>query len=127
MVHMFSRIAAVTGGRSAAAQPLFEALAAEWRAAGTKIAGVIAEPHGPLDRTCTAGVLRDINSGGAYQIHLETPPAGTSCDIDAAGVRSACAAVLKSPSLPHHRNRKRQLPLQEQLGESPQTHIGEIS
>lgn len=90
------RIAAVTGGRSAVAQPLFEVLVAEWRAAGTKIAGVIAEPHGPMDRTCTAGVLREIISGEAYQIHLDMPPVGTSCDIDAGGVESACASVLES-------------------------------
>lgn len=95
-LQMPSRIAAVTGGRSAAAQPLFAALVAEWRAAGTKIAGVFAEPHGASDRTCTAGVLRDINSGEPYQIHFDTPPSGTSCDIDAAGVQSACAAVLES-------------------------------
>ena len=96
MERMPVRIAAVTGGRSAAAQPLLTTLVAEWRAAGIKIAGVIAEPHGPLDRTCTAGVLRDIISCEPYQIYLETPAAGASCDIDADGVQSACAAVLKS-------------------------------
>lgn len=90
------RIAAVTGGRSAAAQPLFAALVAGWQAEGTKVAGVIAEPHGPMDRTCTAGVLRDIISGEAFQIHLDAPPAGTSCDIDAAGVESACQSVLEN-------------------------------
>jgi len=96
MEHTPSRIAAVTGGRSATAQPLLARLIAEWRTEGATIAGVIAEPHGPLDRTCTAGVLRDINSGLPYQIHLEEPPAGASCDIDAAGVESACAAVLEN-------------------------------
>jgi Cyanate lyase C-terminal domain/Protein of unknown function (DUF2478) len=55
---------------------------------------VIGEPHGPSDRTCTAGILRDIVSGKPYQIHLETPPNHTSCDIDAAGVETACAAVI---------------------------------
>lgn len=96
MEHRPSRIAVVTGGRSVAVQPLFARLAAEWLAEGAKIAGVIAEPHGPLDRTCTAGVLRNISSRKSFQIHLETPPAGTSCDIDAAGVASACAAVLEN-------------------------------
>src|SRR5262245_10950641 len=44
--------------------------------------------------TCTAGILRDIVSGLPYQIHLETPPDHATCDIDAAGVESACAAVI---------------------------------
>lgn len=95
VAHVPNRIAAVTGGRSAAAQPLFAALVAEWRAGGTKVAGVIAEPHGALDRTCTAGNLREINSNETYQIHLETPPVGTSCDIDAAGVEAAGRGVLR--------------------------------
>jgi hypothetical protein len=55
---------------------------------------MIGEPHGRSDRTCTAGVLRDIVSGKPYQIHLDTPPNNTSCDIDAAGVETACAAVI---------------------------------
>lgn len=91
---MPSRIAAVTGGQSAAVQPLFAALVTEWRAGGTKVAGVLSEPDGASDRTCTAGFLREINSGEAYQIHLETPPVGTSCDIDAAGVETAGRDVL---------------------------------
>ena len=37
------------------------------------------------------------------------------------------AARSSHPPLPHPRNRKRQLPLQEQLGEGRQTHKGEIS
>ncbi|WP_281806563.1 DUF2478 domain-containing protein [Methylocystis echinoides] len=94
VAYMRNRIAAVTGGRSAVVQPLFAALVAEWRAGGTKIAGALSEPDGASDRTCTAGFLREINSGEAYQIHLETPPVGTSCDIDAAGVETAGRDVL---------------------------------
>ena len=63
-------------------------------ALGVKVVGVLGEPHGPSDRTCTAGILRDIVSGKPYQIHLETPPNHTKCDIDAAGVETACAAVI---------------------------------
>src|ERR1700677_5388697 len=37
----------------------------------------------------------------------------------------AGAAQPSHPPLPHPRNRKRQLPLQEQLGETRQTHQGE--
>ncbi|MEK4031719.1 DUF2478 domain-containing protein [Methylocystis sp. IM3] len=96
MARATDKIAAVVGANSAITQSLFVTLVAEWQASGTKIAGVIAEPHGPSDRTCTAGLLRDITSGATYQIHLDAPPVGTSCDIDAAGVESACAAVLKA-------------------------------
>ena len=94
VAYMRSRIAAVSGGQSAAVQPLFAALVAEWRAGGTKVAGVLSELDGASDRTCTAGFLREINSGEAYQIHLETRPVGTSCDIDAAGVETAGRGVL---------------------------------
>jgi nucleoside-triphosphatase THEP1 len=94
MASAMSKIAAVMGVRSATVQPLFAALVADWRAAGAAVAGVIAEPHGPESRVCTAGVLRDIITGEPYQIHLETPPQGRSCDIDAGGVEDACKAVL---------------------------------
>jgi nucleoside-triphosphatase THEP1 len=73
---------------------LFAALVAEWRARGTKIAGVLSEADDASDRTCTAGFLREINLGEAYQIHLEAPPVGTSCDIDAVGVETAGRDVL---------------------------------
>src|ERR1700722_9929475 len=38
-----------------------------------------------------------------------------------------CVARPPHPSLSHSRNRKRQLPLQEQLSESRQNHQGEIA
>ena len=88
------KIAAVIGADSVTTQALFAAMVTDWRALGAKVVGVIGEPHGPSDRTCTAGILRDIVSGKPYQIHLDTPPNHTSCDIDAAGVETACAAVI---------------------------------
>ena len=88
------KIAAVVGANSVTTQALFAAMVTDWRALGAKVVGVIGEPHGPSDRTCTAGILRDIVSGKPYQIHLDTPPNHTSCDIDAAGVEIACAAII---------------------------------
>jgi nucleoside-triphosphatase THEP1 len=88
------RIAAVVGADSVTTKALFAAMVTNWRALGAKVVGMIGEPHGRSDRTCTAGVLRDIVSGKPYQIHLDTPPNNTSCDIDAAGVETACAAVI---------------------------------
>jgi nucleoside-triphosphatase THEP1 len=94
MTRTAGRIAAVAGADSATTQALFASVVSDWRALGAKVVGVIGEPHGHSDRTCTAGIFRDIVSGKPYQIHLETPPNHTSCDIDAEGVESACAAVI---------------------------------
>jgi len=88
------RIAAVVGADSVTAQALLAAMINDWRALGAKVVGLIEEPHGHSDRTCTAGILRDIVSGKPYQMHFETPPNHTACDIDAAGVETACAAVI---------------------------------
>ncbi len=88
------RIATVVGGDGAAIQALLATAAAGWRAAGVKVVGVIAEAHGLPERSCSAGVLRDVVSGASYPIYLETVPSHTSCHLDAAGVEAACASVL---------------------------------
>jgi hypothetical protein len=59
-----------------------------------RVAGVIAEAHNLPNRAWSAGFLRDIGSGKAYSMFLETPPSGTSYHLYAAGVEGACAAVL---------------------------------
>jgi hypothetical protein len=89
-----ARTATVLGDDSAAIQQLFVSVVAKWRAAGIHAVGVISQAHGLPDRTCSAGVLRDIVSGDPYPIFLETLPEGTSCHLDAAGVENACASVL---------------------------------
>lgn len=88
------RIATVVGDDGSAIQALLAATAAGWCAAGVKVVGVIAEAHGMPERSCTAGVLRDIVSGASYPIYLETVPSHTSCHLDTAGVDAACASVL---------------------------------
>jgi Protein of unknown function (DUF2478) len=80
-------IAAVVGADSVSTQALFAAIVTGWRALGTKVVGVIGEPHGLSGCTCTAGILRDIVSGKPHQIRLETPPNHTSCE-------TACVAVI---------------------------------
>jgi hypothetical protein len=87
------RIATVVGADSAAIQALLATAAAQWRAAGVKVAGVTAETHGLPDRTCSAGLLRDVVSGTPFPIYLEIPPSDTSCHLDADGVEAACAAT----------------------------------
>lgn len=94
MMPATSKTAAVVRTDDTTSQALFAAAVADWRAAGAKVVGVISEAHGLPDRTCRAGVLRDIVSGRPYQIYLETAPSQTSCHLDAAGVDAACAELL---------------------------------
>ncbi len=88
------RFATLGGADNPALQALLAAIAAEWQAAGLRVAGVIAEAHNLPDRACSAGFLREIGSGKTYSMFLEAPPSGTSCHLDAKGVEAACAAVL---------------------------------
>jgi hypothetical protein len=94
MAAMQGRIASVVGADSATVLALFAAVVADWRASGERVGGVLAEPHDLRDRTCAAGVLRNIVSGRTFRMYLETPPSGTSCHLDASGVQAACADIL---------------------------------
>lgn len=89
-----SRIAAIVDADGAPTQALLNDAVAAWRAAGLKVGGVIAETHGIPDRTCGAGLLRDIASGKPYKIYLDTTPSNTSCHLDAAGVEAASSGLL---------------------------------
>lgn len=84
----------VRGADGQDVQALLATVVADGRAAGASVVGVIAEAHGLPDRTCSAGILRDIVSGSPSQIYLESAPAGTSCHLDASGVEAACSLVL---------------------------------
>jgi hypothetical protein len=88
------QIAAIVGADSTTTQALLSSIVAAWRSSGIKVSGVIAETHGIPDRTCGAGILRDIVSGKPYQIYLETAPSNTSCHLDASGVEAASAGLL---------------------------------
>ncbi len=88
------RIAVLGGADGPTLQALLAAAATEWKNAGLRVAGVVAEAHNLPDRTCSAGYLRDVGSGKPYSMFLETPPAETSCHLDATGVEGACTAVL---------------------------------
>lgn len=90
-MHRFAVLGGADGPRL---QALLSAAIDEWKAAGLRVAAVIAEAHNLPNRTCSAGFLRDVSSGKAYSMFLEAPPAGTSCHLDATGVEGACAALL---------------------------------
>lgn len=89
-----SPIAVVGGIESSKLQELLSSFAAECRSRGLKVAGVIAEAHGLPDRTCSAGILRNIASKEGFPIYLADSPAGTSCHLDSRGVDAACASLL---------------------------------
>lgn len=94
MISTAGKMAAIVGSDGAAVQETLAEIVADWRAAGVRIAGVLAEPHGLPDRVCGAGFLRDIASGNPYPIYLDSPQSRGSCHLDAAGVARACASVL---------------------------------
>ena len=94
MTPLTGRIVAIAGDDGAKAQSLLTEMAAEWSAAGVKIAGVIAEGHGLAGRACGAGFLREIGSGKAHTIYLDVPSSGTSCHLDATGVADAGMAII---------------------------------
>ncbi len=94
MAPLASRIAVVQGADSESIQKLLAATVADWRAHGIRAAGVTALARGLPDRTCNAGILRDISSNDQFPIYLETAPPGTSCHLDAKGVEAACASII---------------------------------
>ncbi|MBU6456222.1 MAG: DUF2478 domain-containing protein [Bradyrhizobium sp.] len=94
MISAVPAIAAVIGADSQFVQTLFATVVADWRAAGVKVVGVIAETHGLADRSCSAGFLRDIATGKLFSIYLETAPSHTSCHLDADGVNAASASLM---------------------------------
>ncbi len=55
---------------------------------------MIAQAHGLPDRTCSAGILHDIGTGGQFSIYLEIPSVDTSCHLNGKGVEAACASVI---------------------------------
>lgn len=95
MAETDAHIARVDGADSATVQDLFVEAIARWRSAGVQVAGLVEETHGLADRTCNAGILRDVVSGRSYSIYLEIPPRDRTCHIDAKGAEMAGAAVLE--------------------------------
>ncbi|MGO4558262.1 DUF2478 domain-containing protein [Mesorhizobium sp. 2RAF21] len=86
-------IAVVSNTQGTDTQSLLAGAAARWHEKGVKVVGVLAE-DGDVPGKCSAGFLRDIASGRRYVIALEAPPTGTTCHLDASGVKNACAGVI---------------------------------
>jgi hypothetical protein len=86
-------IAVIANREGQDSQALLSRAAIDWQDAGMHVVGVLAEDNN-AEGTCSAGYLRDIASGGRYSVHLDKPPTGTSCHLDAAGMDHACAGLL---------------------------------
>ncbi len=94
MTDAVAKIAVVAGSDDTTTQTLLAEMAADWRAAGTNVVGVIAEPHGLADRTCGAGILRDVAYGSAYPMFRDAVAKPDACHLDATGATDACAAII---------------------------------
>ena len=88
-----SRIAVIANHEGLDSQALLSNVAAEWRASGIKVVGVLAQ-NNEVEGECSAGFVRDIASGRLFSIHLDAPPPGKTCHLDAVGMEDAGAGLL---------------------------------
>lgn len=87
-------IAAIVGAESAVIQKLLAEAVSDWRRAGVRVCGLVEEAHGLTGRSCTSGLLRNLETGNVFAMYLDEPPAHTSCHLDELGVVEACASVV---------------------------------
>lgn len=88
-----SRIAVIANHEGLDSQALLSKVAAEWRASGVKVVGVLAE-NNEVAGECSAGFVRDIASGRLFSVHLDAPPPGKTCHLDALGMEDAGSGLL---------------------------------
>lgn len=87
-----NKMAVIANREGLDSQALLRNAVAAWRQAGLCVVGVLAEDN-QGDGICSAGLVRDIASGQAFSIELESPPGGTSCHLDASGLEHASACL----------------------------------
>ncbi|MEW6630173.1 MAG: DUF2478 domain-containing protein [Pseudomonadota bacterium] len=87
-------IAAIVCAESTVIQKLLAAAVLDWRWAGLKVCGLVEEAHGLTGRSCSSGLLRNVETGNIFAMYLDEPPAHTSCTLDELGVVNACASVV---------------------------------
>lgn len=88
-----SNIAVIANREGLDSQVLLAKLAADWRASGAKVVGVLAE-NNEVAGECSAGFVRDIASGRQFSVHLDAPPPGKTCHLDAVGMEDAGSGLL---------------------------------
>jgi hypothetical protein len=89
-----ARIAVVRGAPNAIIQGIFESLADRW-SRSARLAGVLAEHHGLVDRACSAGFLHSILTGERFPIFQDLGPGSTTCHLDGSAMLSATEAVRR--------------------------------
>jgi hypothetical protein len=94
MASSVETIAVVRGPSSAAVQELFRTLVDRWQPS-VRVAGLIAESHGLVDRACSAGFLRNIATAERFSIFEDKGPGSTACHLDGAGALTAAEAVRR--------------------------------
>lgn len=87
-------IAAIVGAESPVIQRLLADIVADWQRAGMKVCGVVEEAHGLTGRSCSSGLLRNLQTGNIFPMYLDEPPAHTSCHLDELGVVNAGASIV---------------------------------
>lgn len=88
-----SNIAVIANHEGLDSQALLSRVTAGWLASGTRVVGVLAQ-NNEVAGACSAGFVRDIASGRLFSIHLDAPPAGKMCHLDASGMDDAGACLL---------------------------------
>jgi nucleoside-triphosphatase THEP1 len=88
-----SNIAVIANHEGLDSQALLSKMAAEWLASGIKVVGVLAQ-YSEVVGACSAGFVRDIATGRLVSIHLDAPPAGKTCHLDASGMEEAGSGLL---------------------------------
>lgn len=88
-----SNIAAIANHEGLDSQALLSRMAADWRASGIRVVGILAQ-NNDVPGECSAGFVRDIASGKQFSIHLDAPLAGHTCHLDAAGMEDAGSGLL---------------------------------
>ena len=86
-------VAVIANREGQDSQALLARAAESWRVAGAKVVGILAE-NNDTEGMCSAGFVRDIASGARYSIHLDAPPPGKTCHLDAAGMDEAGEGLL---------------------------------
>lgn len=87
-----NRVAVIANREGLDSQALLASATEAWRAAGVKVVGILAE-NNDIEGMCSADFVRDIASGARYSIHLDAPPPGKTCHLDAEGMDRACAGL----------------------------------
>lgn len=88
-----NKVAVIANREGQDSQALLAGAAEGWRAAGARVVGILAQDNG-TEGMCSADFVRDIASGTRYCVHLDAPPPGKTCHLDAGGMDEACAGLL---------------------------------